>query len=288
MTGGSAKRRSFGKLEIGRRKGSSATADDVVDHPPFAPTLPQVNLLPASVRDAIAVRKVRSWLVTLALLVLLAAATIWYVQTTRIAEAERTLAAAVAEGATLKDQADSLTAVTAFDAQLVSQQALVEDTLAAQVRTTELIRRLTQAGGRAAGSGAPIAFISIGLDYSGIPEPGGVLNPCPNPDPFGSSVAVGCLTFTAIAGDRQQVSRLLEALAADPFFVGPYVGSTALSPATDVAGSGVTFTGTAGVSVEGLQTPLTDEEIEALLAPPTTSESEAPADESATDPGGAS
>lgn len=287
MTRGSAKRRSFAKLELGRRKGSSPMADDVVEHPPFTPTLPQVNLLPASVRDAIAVRKVRSWLVTLALLVLLGAATIWYVQTARIAQAERTLAAAVAEAAALQEQADSLTAVTEFDAQLASQQALVEDTLAAQVRTTELVRRLTEAGRSAAG-GAPIAFISIGLDYPGIPEPGGVLNPCPNPDPFGSSIAIGCLTFTAIADDRQQVSRLLEALAADPFFVGPYVGSTALSPATDVAGSGVTFTGTAGVSVDALQTPLTVEEVEAILAPPPTSESEAPADEGAADPGGAS
>lgn len=262
---------SFWSMDLGSlgkrgKKGKQGGDDDVVEHPPFEPTLPHVNLLPASVRNAIAVGRVRRYLV-LALVVLLAAgALLWYVQGSRIAAAEADLARAQAESVALKDKVASLAAVQAFNTELQSQQDFVKQTLASQPQATEVVRRLTQAGERT--DGPPITFSSIAVTYGGIPAPGEQFNVCPNPNPFGTDITIGCVTFTADAANRQQVSALLEQLGADPAFVGPYVGSTSLGQAGDTGNTRVTFTGTTGVSLDALETPLTQEQIDAIINPP--------------------
>lgn len=247
--------------------GRTSGGDDAVEHPPFVPTLPAVNLLPAKVRDAIAVRKVRRGLLAGALIVVLGAGALWYLQGERITNARAILTAAQAESAALQEQVNSLAAVKAFDAELDSQRELVRTTLAAQARTTEIVQRLTRAGQSAGGGQDGIVFDSIGITYQGVPTAGAVLNSCPNPDPFGEQITIGCLTFSATAATRQQVSRLLEILEDDPIFVGSFVTSTSLSPAVDTEGASVAFTGTSGLSVDGLVTALTPEEIEAIVRP---------------------
>lgn len=247
--------------------GKTSGADEVVEHPPFTPTLPAVNLLPAKVRDAITVRKVRRVLVAAGLVVVVGAGALWYLQGERITTSRAVLSAAQAESEALQEQVDSLAAVKSFDAELDSQRELVRTTLAAQAKTTEIVRRLTLAGQAAGGGGDGIVFDSIGITYQGVPAPGAVLNSCPNPDPFGEQITIGCLTFSATAATRQQVSRLLEILEEDPIFVGSFVTSTSLSPAVDTDGGSVAFTGTSGLSVDGLVTALTPEEIEAIVRP---------------------
>ena len=83
-----------------------------------------------------------------------------------------------------------------------------------------------------------------------------------------SDITIGCVTFSGTARTRDQVSALLSAVAVDPLFVGPYVNnSTVIEETADTAG-GVLFSGTAGVSVDALTKPLTDEQIAAITAPP--------------------
>jgi hypothetical protein len=135
-----------------------------------------------------------------------------------------------------------------------------------------VIQRLAEAGRTAAGN-RDITFSNVAVTYRGIPVAGGVLNACPNPNPFGTEPTMGCVTFNASLADRQAVSRLLEVLESDPMFVGPYVTSTSVS--VDENGvAGVTFAGTAGVSLDALESPLTPEQIEAIVNPPKPADTE--------------
>lgn len=258
------KKASFWKMELGKK---SATLDDEdVEHPPFVPTLPRVDLLPASVRQSYALRTVRRWLLLVVVLLVAGVAGVWYLQAGRIADAEATLAQAQAEGADLQGQMEALGPVKAFYTELEGQQALVTSTLSAQPQTALVIERLTASGQE--GGGSPVTFSSVEIAYQGVPSAGSPLNGCPNPDPFGTEVTIGCVTFTANAGSRQDVSRLLEAMEADPLFVGPYVTSTSLTAGATGTGTSVTFTGTTGVSPDALETPLTAEQLEAIVNPP--------------------
>ena len=251
-------------MELGR-KGSDAP-DDVVEHPPFVAVLPRVNLLPPAVRQAVAMRKVRRWLVAAVVVLLVGVAGVWYVQGSRIDEAESRLADAQATGAQLQSQVDAFGAIKAFYAELESQKTLVNTTLASQPQAAVVVQRLVQAGEEAGAS--PITFSSVGVSYHGIPTAGSTLNPCPNPDPFGTEITVGCLSFNALAKNRAEVSRLLEVLEQDPLFVGPYVTSTSIGSGELGLDTGVTFAGTAGVSVDGLSTALTPEQVDAITNPP--------------------
>ena len=266
VKGGKGKK-PFWQMELGgkRNKGTDIN-DEVVEHPPFVATLPRVNLLPVAVRQAVAMRKVRRWLIAAVVLLVVAVSGIWYLQGSRIDEAEERLAAAQATGAELQAQVDALGSIKAFYSELESQKAIVNGTLASQPQAAVVIERLAEAGREAGAS--PIGFSSVGVDYHGIPAAGTNVNPCPNPNPFGAEITIGCVTFNATAKNRAEVSRLLEVIEADPLFVGPYVTSTSIGGSELGLGSGVTFAGTAGVSLDGLTTALTQEQIDAITAPP--------------------
>ncbi len=105
--------------------------------------------------------------------------------------------------------------------------------------------------------------------FQGIPEAGGALNPCPKADPFATDITVGCLSFSASARDRQQVTAFLQALEADGYFVGPYITVTTTDEGVTGEETVVDFTGTTGISPNALQIPLTPEETASLLTPPT-------------------
>lgn len=259
-------RKPFWRMELDRKKAAGLTDEDV-EHPPFVPSLPRVNLLPPAVRRSVALRKVRRNLIVAVLLLVVAAGGVWYLQGSRIADAEARLALAQAEGDDLQDQVAALAPITVLATALENQKALVDATLASQPQAALVVARLAAAG-REAASGSGISFSNVGITYQGIPEAGGTLNSCPNPDPFGTEATIGCITFNASAADRQEVSRLLEVLEVDPLFVGPYVTSTSVTLAEAGGATGVTFSGTVGISLEGLETTLTPEQVEALITPP--------------------
>jgi len=250
--------------ELFRRRKSS-TGVDVLTRPPFVATLPQVDLLPASVRDAMRRARVRRYFVLLALLILVVSAGVWFLQSDRIAIAERAVADATATNESVRRDLEALAPVRQMDEQISQLTDVVTQTLAAQPRAAAVVERILQAG-RAAG-GRSVAFSTIDVVYGGIPQPGSTLNDCPNPDPFNATITIGCATFSASMESRDDVATLLRLLEADPLFVGPYVTT---STATTIEGEGdvVSFTGSAGVSTEGLETPLTQEQIDAILAPP--------------------
>ncbi len=240
--------------------------EEDVEHPLFAHRLPRVNLLPASVPESFTLRRIRRIFIALALLLVVAVAAFWYLQKGQIDEAEARLSIAQAESTAVTAKLEALAPIKQMHEQITSEQELVATTLASEPQAALVIERLVATG--AAGGGAPAEFTSIVIEYGGIPENGTLLNPCPNPDPFSSEITIGCVTFSGTAADRDQVSAMLNAMAADPLFIGPYVSNSTISEASSGNPGGVTFTGSAGVSLDALKTPLSDDRIAEILAPP--------------------
>jgi hypothetical protein len=149
--------------------------------------------------------------------------------------------------------------------EITQQQKLVDSTLSGQPQARAVIDHLN-ADAKAAGP--EVTFTNVTTNYTGIPQQGDPgSESCPDPDPFSQDLAIGCLTFSATAASREQVSALLVSLEADDFFVGPYVTSTTVTPASEEAPESVSFSGSAGISINALQSPLTEEEIAKLLQP---------------------
>lgn len=259
-----AEKKSVWQMELGTKK-AKEVEEEQIERPPFVPTLPQVNLLPEQVRDSLAIAKIRKGLIVAAVLVLAAAGGLWWLQGSQISQAESTLAAAQAENQQLQADLEALAPVKQMYDQITKLQDLVTSTLAAQPQAALVIERLAAAGEAAGGN--DIDFANAAVTYTGIPAPGGELNPCPNPNPFDVEVTVGCLTFSATAADRAQVSELLRLMEADPLFVGPYVTNSTVTDLEGAADS-VAFAGSAGISVDALATALTPEQLEAILTPP--------------------
>ena len=257
------------KADLGDLFRRKAKGDGEREAPPpaFAPTLPQVNLLPASVRESIRVSRVgrgAAWGVGA---VAILTAGLWLVQASAIQQAEQRLDDLQNTNLRLSNRANALAPIEQMATQLQRQQELVATAVADQPQAAEVLRHLEQAA-LAAGA-PPIEFTTVQITYHGIPRAGDVINPCPNPDPFRAQVTVGCVAYSATARTREQVTRFLRATEADPWFVGSYIGTSSLGTQTDTGTSTVTFSGTAGLSHQVLVTPLTDEQLESLQKPPT-------------------
>lgn len=230
--------------------------DEVVLHEPFAAHLPRVNLLPAGFRDAILAARIRRWIVYAGVAILALGAIVWFMQGQAISQAVNAVDRAQADNAALQAKQAQLAPVSDLFAQISRQKKFVQDTLAAQPEAAQVIRHLLRSGGE-------VQFTTLSVAYRGIPAPGEPPNECPNPNPFDDKVAIGCLEFSATAKDRAQVSELLLALESDPFFIGPYVSNTT----SGGDGGVITFTGSAAISTDALVTPLSPEQIDAILAP---------------------
>jgi hypothetical protein len=277
-------REKLNSLGKAKEPSSGVRRDDVTPH--FANeevSLPRVNLLPQSVRDSIRIGALlrRAGITAVALIAV--TAVIWIFQGPTIDQAQGKLDQAQSDNQTLNTQIKSLSPIGELYSALTRQQEFVQDTLAASPTASEIFIRLQDA---ASDTGkTPVQITSASIAYHGIPESGDTLNPCPNPDPFNESITFGCLSFNASASSRDQISSFLNNIATDPLFVGAYVDSSVVNPSiTDGNQSKenqVTFSGSVGVTLEGLQTPLTPEEIMEIItpAPDTTTDPNATTDE---------
>lgn len=258
--------------ELFRRKAKGAGADSgPTTAREFVPTLPQVNLLPSSVRESIRIARVGRGAAWGVVAVAALTAGLWLVQANAIQQAEQQLNDLQAENVRLSNRANALAPIEQMATQLERQQELVTTALADQPQAAPVLRRLEQAAQAAGAQG--IEFTTVQVTYHGIPKAGDMLNPCPNPDPFTSRVTVGCVSYSATARNREQITSFLRATEADAWFVGSYIGTSTLGTQTDTGTSTVTFSGTAGLSHEALVTPLTEEQVEALERPPAPSPS---------------
>ncbi len=228
-------------------------------------TLPQVNLLPRAVTESIALRRIRRLALLAGLVILLIAALVWAVQIPAIRTSQDALAQAQATNADEQGQVAALAPIAQMVAQIKRQQDLVGTTMAAQPKAALVYRHLLSA---AAGAGSPgIRFTTMAVEYRPAAIAGAADSGCPDPDPFVQHLSIGCVTFSATAASREQVSRLLVSLNWDPLFVGPYVNNSLLAGAAGGGQQAVSFTGTVGISPTGLATALTKEQQALLLQP---------------------
>ncbi len=275
-------KKSLWKMDLSSMGKKDVDHEDEVEHPPYVPVLPQVNLLPLPVRDSIAIARIRRRLTWVGVLLLVVAGGVWYLQTSQITLSETAVAQATDQNQKLRTDVEALAPVKQMYEQITRLQEVVTSTLASQPQAAVVIEQLAAAGAKA-GSGKGVDFASIDITYTGIPKTGQELNSCPNPDPFGAEATIGCITFSASAQDSGQVSDLLRLLEDDPLFVGPYATSLNVTDLEGANGS-VAFAGSAGISLEGLKTLLTPEQVDAIINPPAPE----PAPSASASPGAAS
>ncbi|MGI9135850.1 MAG: PilN domain-containing protein [Candidatus Nanopelagicales bacterium] len=249
----------FWKMEIGKKKPSSIE----VEHPEFERALPQVNLIPGSVRESISVRKIRRAYVFGFLAILVLVTLVWLMQNGSILEQEARLTSSQNESVTISNQVTALAPVEQLYQQITTQEAFITDAVASEALTSSLLAQLRTV------AGADVNYSSISVSFTGIPKPElsahpeTALNECPNADPFGKDITIGCLTFSAQAPTRADVSRFLVRAEKNAFLVGPYV--TASTITQDANGNNrLNFSGSAGISLEALRTSLTSDETAAL------------------------
>lgn len=223
--------------------------------------LPSVNLLPQSIRQRFAIRRViRRGIVGGAALVA-AASVLWWSQNAAIGDARAELTAAQDVNSELRERSAALAPLGTLSSALTRTQEFVEAELRNQPDGSAPIARLVELAASLRGPAVPISSVSI--SYHGLPSPGDDLNPCPSPNPFDTEITTACMSFSAVAKSREQVSALLRALESDPLFVGPYVTGTSIS--TDIDGStNVAVSGTVGIAPSVLKNPPSDEELTEL------------------------
>lgn len=232
-------------------------------------SLPRVNLLPGAIRQSIRINNtIKRFAIASGVIVGLAVV-VYLMQIPAINQAEEKLNISMESNQELNAQVVALSPIGELYAALTRQQDFVKETLASSPRASEVFVRMQRAADQVGPSAVTITSTSI--SYQGIPLPDATFNPCPNPDPFNESITIGCMSFNATADSRDQISSFLNYLAADPLFVGPFVDSSIINTTTtdgnQGSGSQVSFSGTAGISIDGLQTKLTPEEISALTTP---------------------
>ena len=226
------------------------------------PRLPSVNLLPASVPDNIVAARTRRIAIWIGVLLAAGTAGLWLLQGEAVSTAESAVAAEQTHATELEATVDRLQPIQVLHDQISRQEEFVSTALASSVQASVVLDRVLTI----AQPGSTMTAVTI--DYQGVPQPQPgrdlrtQLNACPTSDPFASDITVGCATFTGKTKSRAEVVNVLNRAESDPWLIGPFLSSTTS------ADDGVTFSGTSGIGIDALATPLTDEQIQTLLNPP--------------------
>lgn len=219
--------------------------------------LPAVNLLSPWSFEAISTRRLRQRFTVGCLVLALVVAAGWGVQHLRVTEAEKVLAVEQAQVDLLTAETGALAPVQAFVASVELQKATVQETMTREIYFSLVLDALQAA----TPSGANVESAIVALSPEAPPVPAaapdaevqtegttpvpvvGVPSLCPGPDPFNTLVVVGCITLSGSAQSRRSVGDLVIGLGDSKLFVEPFISTT-----TSADGTGVTFTGSVGLS----------------------------------------
>jgi Tfp pilus assembly protein PilN len=214
------------------------------------PGLPKVNLLSQSEFDRIAVRRLRRRYVAggMALLVLVGAG--WFVQHSRVNDAEKLVRVEQAQTNRLSSQAQTLTTIKTFVTGVAAQKQTVAATMAREIYFSKVLEGIRAASP----SGTTLQSISVTLapDAAGTgtaapaaPATGSTAGAsvCPGPDPFQTETVIGCVTLSGTAVSRAEVGELVTHLGSMGLFVEPFISTTTAGDTESV-----TFSGSVGLS----------------------------------------
>jgi hypothetical protein len=215
------------------------------------PGLPRVNLLSQSEFDRLAARRLRKRFVAAAAVLLVLIGAGWFVQHSRVNDAEKLVAVEQAETSRLSSQAQTLTVIKAFVTGVGAQAQTVANTMAREIYFSKVL-----AGIRAASpSGTNLQSIAVTLAPDAVgtgasapadtaPATAGA-SVCPGPDPFQTETVVGCVTLSGSAVSRTEVGELVTRLGDMGLFVEPFISTTTAGDTESV-----TFSGSVGLSEE--------------------------------------
>jgi len=212
---------------------------------PFTPSLPDVNLLPPRVFEAVQAKKAQRKLAFVGVALLAAVAGGYVAQSAQIISANNALDAEKDRGVVLQKQVRALTPVKAFYGGVSAQKLAVQKTMAQELFFSKVSSELV----KIAPAGVKISTVTIAASVAGATGATAAAgSSCPSDNPFSPSAVVACVQFTGTAPAREGVSALLVRLIASQKFANAYI------PVTDSAGTAgaaeVTFNGSVGVTNE--------------------------------------
>ncbi|MBZ5740029.1 PilN domain-containing protein [Nocardioides mangrovi] len=149
--------------------------------------------------------------------------------------------------AAVEDRADTVASVTwsdvAFSSVLDALRAATPPGATVTTISVELAAAEPQPGSPSSSPGSAGSAGSAGAKRSDPAR--GLVGTCPGPDPFGTTVVVGCLTIEGTATSREVVGQLVIGLGASSLFVEPFVDTT-----TAGEDEAVSFSGSVGLSTD--------------------------------------
>ena len=205
---------------------------------PFTPAMPDVNLLPPRVFEAVQAKAAQHKIMVAGGVLVLLVAGAFLGQTAQIMLADKTLEAEAAKTAGLDKQVRDLNPVKVFYDGVSAQKVTVKETMARELYFSTMASELV----KTSPSGVNIQTITVAAEGGG--GGGGTAgSTCPSANPFKSVPIVTCVQFTGTATGREAVSAFLVNLNNSSKFVNVYV------PVTDSGdGKQVTFNGSVGIT----------------------------------------
>jgi hypothetical protein len=204
---------------------------------PFTPSMPDVNLLPPRVFDAVLAKKARRQLTLAGAVVVLIVAGAYAAQLAQIMVANNALAAETAKSAALDKQVRDLSPVKVFYAGVAAQKLNVQTTMARELRFSDVASELVK---NSLAAGVTVETMTVSVADAGATSPGSA---CPAANPFTPVQVVTCMQFTGTAPGRADVSAFLVNLNNSSKFANVYV------PVTDSGdGKKITFNGSVGIT----------------------------------------
>jgi len=226
-------------LKTGDKKGlnlARRTKPTVIT--PFTPTMPDVNLLPPRVFDAVAARGARRKLAVAGAVLALVVAGVYAGQAAQIMAANNALEEETSKSAGLEKQVRALKPVKVFYAGVAAQKVTVQKTMARELYFSSVATELVNS--RTAGVFVETMTVAAAADEGASSSPGSA---CPAANPFKPAPIVTCVQFTGTAIGRVNVSTFLTNLNKSNKFANAYV------PVTDSGdGKKVTFNGSVGIT----------------------------------------
>jgi len=205
---------------------------------PFTPTIPDVNLLPPRVFDAVQAKKAQRKLAVAGAVLALVVAGVYAAQAAQIMVANNALDTETAKSAGLEKQVRDLNPVKVFYAGVAAQKVAVQQTMARELYFSKVALELVK--NNAAGVTIETMTVAAAADAGASSAPGSV---CPAANPFQAVPVVTCVQFTGTATRRGNVSAFLVKLNSNNKFANVYV------PVTDSGdGKQVTFNGSVGIT----------------------------------------
>ena len=207
----------------------------------YQPSLPTVNLLPEDIREITKVESVYRWLGVIAVIALVALGGAFVWKQGDVTSANNTLAEANNEQTALKVSQENLADVDTYYAQVTANQTAIQQSMSKEVLFSDLSIRLRSA----APAGLDVDTVAMSADTNASTDGTSTsTTSCPSPDPFTPSSAVGCITLSGKADNRDAIGGMLDNLNRDDHFTGAFVSSTT----TDQQTGAISFTATVGLT----------------------------------------